>query len=65
MADACHPPGRDGEPATRRYALGAILPQLLEGAMLQDVDVTDLQPGLGRDLVSRPALDIPALDDVL
>ena len=43
---------------------GAILPQLLEGAVLQDVDVTNLQPGLGRDFVSRPTLDIPAVDDV-
>jgi hypothetical protein len=32
--------------------------------VLQDVDVTDLQPGLGRDLDSRPTLDIPAVDDV-
>jgi len=32
--------------------------------VLQDVDVTDLQPGLGRDLVSRPTLDNPAVDDV-
>ena len=32
--------------------------------MLQDVDVTDLQPGLGRDLVGRPTLNIPAVDDV-
>ena len=32
--------------------LGAILPQLLESTVLQDVDVIDLQPGLGRDLVS-------------
>ena len=43
---------------------GAILPQLLESTVLQDVDVTDLQPGLGRDLLGRPALDIPAVDDV-
>ena len=32
--------------------------------MLQDVDVTDLQPGLGRDLVNGPTFDIPAVDDV-
>ena len=48
----------------RALCVGAILPQLLEGAVLQDVDVIDLQPGLGRDLVGRPALDIPAVDDV-
>ena len=41
----------------------AILPQLFESTVLQDVDVTDLQPGLGHDLVSRPALDNPAVDD--
>ena len=43
--------------------VGAILPQLLESTVLQDVDVTDLQPGLGRDLDNRPTLDIPAVDD--
>ena len=43
---------------------GAILPQLLESTVLQDVDVTDRQPGLGRDLVNGPTFDIPALDDV-
>ena len=32
--------------------------------MLQDVDVIDLQPGLGHDLVGRPTLHIPAVDDV-
>ena len=32
--------------------------------MLQDVDVTDRQPGLGRDLVNGPTFDIPAVDDV-
>ena len=35
----------------------AILPQLFEGVVLQDVDVTDRQPGLGRDLVNGPTLD--------
>jgi hypothetical protein len=44
--------------------LSAVLPQLLESTMLQDVDVIDHQPGLGCDLVGRPALDIPAVDDV-
>ena len=39
---------RTGDAALR---VGAILPQLLEGAVLQDVDVIDLQPDLGRDLV--------------
>jgi hypothetical protein len=44
--------------------VGAILPQLLESTVLQDVDVTNLQPGLGRDLVGGPTLHIPAVDDV-
>ena len=44
--------------------VGAILPQLLESTVLQDVDVTDRQPGLGRDLVNGPTLDNPAVDDV-
>ena len=32
--------------------------------MFQDVDVIDRQPGLGRDFIGRPTLDIPAVDDV-
>ena len=44
--------------------LGAILPQLLQSTVLQDVDVIDRQPGLGRDLVNGPTLNIPAVDDV-
>ena len=47
----------------RTLRVGDRLPQL-HGTVLQDVDVIDLKPGLGRDLVSRPALDIPAVDDV-
>ena len=43
---------------------GAVLPQLFGGSVLQHVDVIDRQPGLGRDLINGPTLDIPALDDV-
>jgi hypothetical protein len=32
--------------------------------VLQDVDVIDSQHDLGCDLLSRPTLDIPAVDDV-
>ena len=38
------PGWRTGDAALR---VGAILPQLFEGAVLQDVDVIDRQPGLG------------------
>jgi hypothetical protein len=55
------PGWRTGDAALR---VGAILPQHLESTVLQDVDVTDLQPGLGRDLVNGPTLDNPAVDDV-
>ena len=55
------PGWRTGDAALR---VGAVLPQLLESAVLQDVDVTDRQPGLGRDLVNGPTLDIPAVDNV-
>ena len=43
----------------RALLLAAILPQLLESTVLQDVDVIDLQPGLGRDLVGRPTHNTP------
>ena len=42
------PGWRTGDAALRA---GAVLPQLLERTVLQDVDVIDLQPGLGRDLL--------------
>ena len=74
--DGSHAPGKDrswrkrvvrragNETGDAALCGGAILPQLLDGTVLQDVDVTDRQPGFGRDLGSRPALDIPAVDDV-
>ena len=43
--------GREWRTGDAALFLGAILPQLLESAVLQDVDVIDRQPGLGRDLV--------------
>ena len=62
-ADArpARPLPRPGGAALR---IDAVLPQLLESTVLQDVDVTDRQPGLGRDLISGPTLDNPAVDDV-
>ena len=38
---------------------GAILPQLLDPTVLQNVDVIDRQPGLGRDLFNRPTHNTP------
>jgi len=58
---SARPARRTGDAA---LFLSAILPQLLEPTVLQDVDVIDRQPGLGRDLVNGPTLDIPAVDDV-
>ena len=46
------PPGRQRRRLDKgALCVGAVRPQLLEDAVLQDVDVIDRQPDLGRDLV--------------
>ena len=61
IVSSAGPARRTGDAA---LFLSAILPQLLESTVLQGVNVTDRQPGLGRDLVNGPTLEIPAVDDV-